>query len=308
MTGLRVERGKFVRAIDIFIGTIGVLIIAGYLIFRPEPSINTKSNSKNEELIIEVPDIETIDLSSTHALLVDVENNQVLLNIKGDDLMYPASITKIMTALIAIEELDNLTELVYVDGEMFPELDAQSASRAGFVAGEWVTAIELLYGIMLPSGAESTLAIAHAVAGSEEKFVQMMNQKARELEMSNTHFMNPIGLHHPNHYTTAKDMVTLLNYALTNETFRLLFETPVYTTSSGLTFESTMFKNLPQTELNQGRIIGGRTGFTLEAGRCLISLAKINDKEYILVTGGAINTPENQIQHLLDAIYIFDQL
>ena len=285
---------------------LGILAIGGYFIFRYD--LTSKLDSNNQEFTQDKPALKTASLSSTHALLVDVENNQVLLDIKGDDLMYPASITKIMTALVAIESLTNLDELIYVNGDLFYDLDIQSASRAGFAEGEWVPAIDLLYGIMLPSGAESTLAIAHAVAGSEEKFVQMMNQKAHELELADTHFMNPIGLHHPNHYTTAKDMVTLLDYALTKETFRLLFEAPVYTTSSGLTFESTLFKNLPQTELTNGLIIGGRTGFTLEAGRCLISLAKINGKEYILVTGGAINTPENQIQHLLDAIYIYEQL
>jgi len=295
-----------VRTIEVLIGVVGVFIIGAYILFNPEPIELTQLKSQTK-----VPNdvhLETVALSSTHALLVDAQNGQVIMNQKGDEKIYPASLTKIMTTIVAIESLEDLNELIYIDGEIFPTLEAQSASLAGFKAEEWIPAIDLLYGIMLPSGGESTLAVARAVAGSEEKFIQLMNQKASELGLVNTHFVNPIGLHDPNHYTTATDMVTLLRYALTNETFKTLFETPVYTTLTGLTLESTMFKNLPRTEVTHGEIIGGRTGFTLEAGRCLISLAKINDREYILVTAGAINSYENTIQHLLDALYIYDQL
>ena len=294
------------RTIEVLIGVVGVFIIGAYILFNPEPIELTQLKSQTK-----VPNdvhLETVALSSTHALLVDAQNGQVIMNQKGDEKIYPASLTKIMTTIVAIESLEDLNELIYIDGEIFPTLEAQSASLAGFKAEEWIPAIDLLYGIMLPSGGESTLAVARAVAGSEEKFIQLMNQKASELGLVNTHFVNPIGLHDPNHYTTATDMVTLLRYALTNETFKTLFETPVYTTLTGLTLESTMFKNLPRTEVTHGEIIGGRTGFTLEAGRCLISLAKINDREYILVTAGAINSYENTIQHLLDALYIYDQL
>lgn len=294
------------RTIEILIGVAGVFIIVMYILFNPDPIELTQLNSQT--MVHNDVHLETVALSSTHALLVDAQSGQIIMNQKGDEKIYPASLTKIMTTIVAIESLEDLNELIYIDGEMFPTLEAQSTTLAGFKPEEWIPAIDLLYGIMLPSGGESTIAVARAVAGSEERFVQLMNQKASELGLVNTHFVNPIGLHDPNHYTTAADMVTLLRYALNNETFKILFETPVYTTQTGLTLESTMFKNLPRTEVTHGEIIGGRTGFTLEAGRCLISLSRINDREYILVTAGAINSFENNIQHLLDAIYIFDQL
>ena len=222
--------------------------------------------------------------------------------------MYPASITKVMTTLVAIEELEDVAELIQLPSEIFPELQAQNAAMAGFAPGEWVPVMDLLYGIMLPSGAECTIAMARHVGGSEANFVNMMNQKADELGLSNTNFTNPIGLHDPNHYSTPKEMVKLLQYALTNEIFRELFTSPIHYASNGMVLESTMFAFLPRTRVRNGEIIGGKTGFTWEAGRCLISLGDINGREYILFTAGAENSEDNSIQHLLDAIYIYDQL
>ena len=257
------------------------------------------------------PVFEMGEVSSQYALLVDAQSGRVLMDMNGEQKMYPASMTKVMTTLVAIEALEEtnaLNELITIDADMFYYLNKQHASMAGFMPGEQVPAIELLYGIMLPSGGESTFAIAREIAGTEEAFVELMNQKASDIGLTQTNFENPTGLHHPNHYTTAEEMVILLRYALNNELFRELFTSTTHTTASGLRLDSTLFSPIPRTEVTNGEIIGGRTGFTLEAGRCLISLAVINGREYILVTGAAENTFENRIQHLLDAIFIFDQV
>lgn len=277
------------------LGVMICLIGVGFLIF----------NWTNMEAVTE---IKTDQLNSTYALLVKANSDEVLMSKNSDQIMYPASITKVMTTLVAIEELEDVAELIQLPVEIFSELQAQNAAMAGFEPGEWVSVMDLLYGIMLPSGAECTLAIARHVGGSEENFVNMMNQKADELGLSNTNFTNPIGLHDPNHYSTPKEMVKLLQYSLTNEIFRELFTAPIHYASNGMVLESTMFAFLPRTKVRNGEIIGGRTGFTWEAGRCLISLGDINGREYILFTAGAENSEDNSIRHLLDAIYIYDQL
>lgn len=252
--------------------------------------------------------IETQGLNSTSALLVEADTGHVVMSKNIQQKIYPASMTKVMTALIAIETLQDLNELVYLDSVIFRDLHVQNAALAGFAPGEWVPIIDLLYGTMLSSGAESTIALARRVARSEENFVQLMNQRADELGLTQTHYTNSVGFHHPNHYTTAENMIKLLQYALNNELFRELFTTASHRTASGLSLESTMFTNLPRLNVANGMIIGGRTGFTHEAGRCLISLANIRGTEYILLTAGARNSEDNTIQHLLDALYIYDQL
>ena len=149
--------------------------------------------------------------------------------------------------------------------EIFPALQAQNASLAGFQPGETATVRDLLYGAMLPSGAECCEALAREVSGSEEAFAARMNQKAAELGMTATHFCNPTGLHDPEHVSTVRDMARLTEAALQNETFRKLFTTERYTVPAtnchpqGFTMHSTLLSQLDGTELHRGRILGGKT-------------------------------------------------
>lgn len=225
--------------------------------------------------------------------------------------MYPASMTKIMTTIVAIENLSDLNQEITVTNDMIANLYAQDATQAGFQPGETVQAIDLLYGVMLPSGADCCIALADTIAGSEEGFVELMNQKAEKLGLENTHFCNTTGLHADDHYSTAKDIAELLRYALKNSTFREIIESPYHSTPGtnvhpdGITFYSTMFKNLSDTTVIDGKIMGGKTGFTSEAGCCLASFAEIDDIEYILVTAGAYQagTP-----HIDDAVKLYNRL
>lgn len=275
----------------------------------------TPEPTKTPEPTPEPVQISTEGLHSDYALLLRLRDDAVLMSKAGTEQMYPASMTKIMTALVAIENLPDLDEQITVTAEEINPVYEMGASLAGFNAGETVTVRDLLYGVLLPSGAEACAALADRVAGSEEAFAQMMNQKALELGMENTHFVTVSGLHDPDHYTTCYDIAKLLENAIQNETFRTIFTSATYTTSAtedhpqGLTLKSTMFSQLGSAQLDNGGVIeGGKTGSEDAAGRCLASLAKINGEEYILVTGHASDDSQGTPYHIADALYIYNQL
>ena len=260
------------------------------------------------------PVVQELDISginSSCAVLMQARGGKIIGEINGEQTMYPASMTKIMTAIVAIEELDSLDREITLTDETFAGLYERDATQAGFQPGETVQAIDLLYGVMLPSGAECCIALADDIAGSEEGFVELMNQKAEKLGMDGTHFCDSTGLHDPDHYSTAKDIAVLLKYAIRNDTFREIIESPYHSTAAtnihpdGITFYSSMFNNLPDPSVTGGKILGGKTGFTNDAGLCLASFAEIDGTEYILVTAGAFSagTP-----HITDAVTIYNRL
>lgn len=260
------------------------------------------------------PAVKQLDISginSSYAVLMQAKNGKVIGSINGDAQMYPASMTKIMTAIVAIENLSDLDQEILLTNEMVADLYAQDAMQAGFQPGESVRAIDLLYGVMLPSGAECCIALADAVAGSTDAFVDLMNAKAEKIGMTGTHFCDTTGLHDPDHYSTVKDIALLTRYALKNDTFREIIESPWHSTPGtnihpdGITFYSTMLKNLSDTSVIDGQIMGGKTGYTDEAGHCLASFAEIDGVEYILVTAGASGTG---IPHIEDAVKIYNRL
>ena len=270
---------------------------------------NSLLASKVVQIFIEEPLV--LDLgsfNSSHAYLMRVDGNRTRFEMGGHERIYPASMTKVMTALVALENLNDLSENIFIDPGMFSGLVEANAAMAGFGSGSWVKALDVLYGIMLPSGGEATLAMAEHISGTVAGFVELMNDKAAQLGLTETRFTNPIGLHDPDHVTTAAEMARLTAHALENETFRELFTSSSHTTTEGLIMSSTLFANLPRQGVANGFILGGRTGFTHMAGRCLVSLAVIDGEEYLLVTGGAPNLENNRIMHLADALTIFDQL
>lgn len=254
------------------------------------------------------------NLYSSNAILIQLDNHSVLMQKNSKQRIYPASLTKIMTAIVAIEKLPNLRENITLPNSMFQKLYKADASMAGFKPDEKVRAIDLLYGVMLPSGAECCIGLADHIAGSEQKFVEMMNQKAVVLGMSNTHFTNSTGLQDDNHYTTVKDLSILLSYALQNTTFRDIFTASRYSIAptnkhpNGITFQNTMFKNIMNPVVDGGKILGGKTGYTVEAGLCLASLAQKNGREYILVTAGAKGNHESEQYNIDDAYTVYNKL
>ncbi|HEX3017165.1 MAG TPA: D-alanyl-D-alanine carboxypeptidase [Caproicibacter sp.] len=258
--------------------------------------------------------IDKENLHSPCAILVRLSDKAVLMQKQNDEKIYPASLTKMMTAIVAIETLPDLQKKVQLSSSIFQPLYKSDASMAGFQPGEKVQVLDLIYGALLPSGAECCIGLADDIAGSEQNFVEKMNQKAKQLGMSNTHFANSTGLQSENHYTTVKDLSILLSYALQNKTFRKIFTSSRHSTAAtnkhpdGITFTSTLSQNLKDHTLPGGEILGGKTGYTEEAGLCLASLAKIYGKEYILVTAGAKGDHETEQYDIDDAREVYKEL
>lgn len=254
------------------------------------------------------------NLTSKDAMLSELTSGITLGEKNSQDRVYPASLTKIMTAILAIEHTPDMNQTMTLPSDIFPDLYAQNASMAGFQPGEEVRFEDLLYGVLLPSGAECCLGFSDYIAGSESAFVDLMNEKAEELGMRNTHFCNSTGLHDEDHYTTVEDISILLRYALKNEEFRAVFTSTSHSTQptnrnpQGITFQSTMFKNLEDSQVPNGEILGGKTGYTQEAGLCLASLALVDNKEYILVTAGADGTHQTRQFNILDAVNVYSQI
>ena len=290
-----------------------IIMLFVYVMVSKETPISFVDSSKVDVLATS-EDILDVDLYSSNAILVNLDNNQVLLDKNSEERIYPASLTKMMTVLVSIEHIQNLQQEVVLPKNIFHDLYEKNASMAGFLPNEQLTVENLLYGSMLPSGAEASIGLAEYITGSEEEFVKLMNNKAQQLGMINTHFMNTTGLHHPEHYTTVQDITLLLQYALTNSEFRQIYTAERYSIKQtnrhpeGMTFTNRMFQHMTSGELSAGEILGGKTGYTEEAGLCLASLATVNGQEYILVTVGAKGDPRTEQYNITDAFLVYRQL
>ncbi len=255
-----------------------------------------------------VPDVSVnLDsLYSPYAVLIDRESGTIMASKQSDEVIYPASMTKILSVWVAIESIKNLDADVTMSADYYDELYAQNASQAGFEPGETTIIRDLLYGALLPSGAECCMQLAIEAAGSEEELVALMNQKVEELGLTQSHFMNCTGLHDDEQYTTVYEMALILRSALENETFRTVFTTHYHVMSAtdmhpdGFTVWSTFFKNVADEIVTGGEILGAKTGYTEEAGLCLATMAGVGDREYILVTAGWTSEDVGSY-HILDA-------
>ena len=260
--------------------------------------------------VVSSKDLSALDISSRHAVLVRRDTGETLYRKAAAEPAYSASLTKMMTALVAIERLPDMETEVTLPESLFRRLLLQEASVAGFLPGERVSAADLLYAALLPSGADGAVGLALAAAGSEETFVEWMNQKAAELGMTDTHFVNVTGLHDPEQVTTANDMAKLLDAALANETFRTVFTAPRHLVPptnrhpTGLMLSSTLFRRLDGTPEGV-TILGGKTGYTSEAGLCLASLAEVEGRPCLLVTLGASGDNRTKPRHIEDALAIY---
>ncbi|MDU5080730.1 D-alanyl-D-alanine carboxypeptidase [uncultured Tissierella sp.] len=317
MVSKKRKKKSKMKMILMFPSMVIIAVLIYKLIFIPRAWSLSDKNSDDKTAPVPFYNSVSIpsdSLQSTHAILIRLDDHTVMMEKKSEEKIYPASLTKIMTAIVAIENLPNLQEKVKLSNSMFKNLYSANASMAGFQADEKVRAIDLLYGVMLPSGAECCIGLADEIAGSEQKFTGLMNQKAADLGMNNTHFENTTGLHDEDHYTTVKDLAILLNHALENDTFREIFTSSRHTSQStnkhpdGITFYSTMFKNLDTPNVMDGKILGGKTGYTDMAGLCLASLAKVGEEEYILITAGAKGDNRSEQFNISDALTVYNSL
>ncbi len=233
------------------------------------------------------------DYPPNNVLLMDAETGEVLAAKLNTVKMYPASLTKVMTLIIAVENIEDFNDTVEITKEMIDEAVSNDASTAGWFEGEKPTLDEVMYGIVLPSGADATIAAATYVAGSEKKFVKLMNEKAEAMGLKNTHFVNTSGLHDEDHYSTAEDMAAILSYAYNNERCRKYLSTQTYTLKAAeprdydIELTATLFKRMYGDEMPGVVIKGGKTGYTDEAMHCVMAFAEANDKTYIGVVCGS---------------------
>ncbi|MBN7773534.1 D-alanyl-D-alanine carboxypeptidase family protein [Clostridium aminobutyricum] len=291
-----------------------IITLGNHQLFEKEYDDKTSSYSSLKTTADPSVSISLDKLNSPNAILIGLKDRTILMQKNSEDKIYPASLTKMMTAIVAIENLSDLNEKIELTNSTFQGLYEAHASMAGFQSGERVRAIDLLYGAMLPSGAECCIGLAGQIAGSEQDFVKIMNQKAADLGMNNTHFENATGLHNENHYTTVKDLSILLSYALQNDTFREIFTSSRHSTqptnkhSGGITFYSTMFEDLNNQNIMDGEILGGKTGYTEEAGLCLASLAKVGKQEYILISAGAQGDHYSEPYNITDAVAVYSSI
>ena len=219
-------------------------------------------------------------IAATAALVVEPASGTVLYEVAADETRYPASTTKIMTALVVLENAD-LAQQLTVEEADFDHVTADS-SVAGFKPGEVLTIEQLLYGLMLPSGNDASYILARAVGGSVDGFVQMMNDRAAALGCTGTHFANPCGLHDDAHYTTARDLMRITQAAMENPTFAQIVATPSYEIPATNVQDARTLRNSnlllnSASEVYYAPARGIKTGNTTEAGRCLVAAANQND-------------------------------
>lgn len=241
--------------------------------------------------------LEEPELQCRNAVLVDANYGEVLLDKGAYEKAYPASITKVMTALLVMEALESgqLTEETVVTvSEQAAQKSYADESTANLKAGEQLTVKELLYCLLLPSANDAAKALAEAVDGSTEEFVSRMNRKAGELGCQGTHFANPHGLHNDDHYTTAYDISLFMTAALKYDLFREIIATASHTVpATNLSGErlyyntNGLISNLHYAGYIYDKCIGGKTGTTDEAGRCLVAAAEDGDTLLVSVVLGS---------------------
>lgn len=232
----------------------------------------------------------SFEVTASSAMLVSLDGGGVLYAKNIDERVYPASITKIMTAVVALENIDDLDNTVMtVSQNAIDLLYGTDSSTFGLVAGEELSARDMLYILLIHSANEAANVIAEHVGGSIQSFVDMMNDKAAELGMENTHFMNPHGLHSSEHYTTVSDLYKLVKYAMDIPVFMDICTTNAYTLAptnkcaKERTITSTNLLMQASSGYYYQYASGIKTGYTDQAGRCLVSTASKNGYSYLSI-------------------------
>ena len=239
--------------------------------------------------------------------LFNLDTGKPILRQNSEQQRYIASLTKMMTALLAIEANPDLDTPVTLPEEIFPALQAQNASLAGFQAEETATVRDLLYGAMLPSGAECCETLAREVSGSEEAFVARMNQRAKELGCTSTSFTCVHGLYDYGNVSSAHDLALIAKACAENETYMQVANTLSYTLpatnlhQNERTITSTNLMLNPEYPYYRDYIRGMKTGFTTLAGRCYVTFAQKDGHTYgLVVLGSDLDNIYREASEILD--------
>lgn len=233
---------------------------------------------------------------SSRGVLIDVEDGTILAEKGAKKKIYPASMTKILTVLVAAEHIteEQLEEKVKITTEITDYCYVNDCSNVGFEKNEKVKVKDLFYGTILPSGADAALGLVNYVAGSHEEFVKLMNEKVEELGLSDTsHFTNCVGIYNEKNYSTPYDMAVILKAASENELCQQVLNARTYETDptkqhkKGIVLSNLFLRRIEDQDTH-GEVLYAKTGFVNQSGNCAASMAKDkNGKTYICVTAGS---------------------
>ena len=247
------------------------------------------------------------DITAKAGALISLDTGEYLYENNIDQKMYPASITKVMTAILVLEsEKFNPESKISMSKSALDLVLGTGSTVSNFVEGEEFSQLDLIYLILMSSAGDCTYLAAEYYGGSVENFVVMMNNKAKELGLNGTNYTNPVGLHDDDNYTTVRDIYTLTSYALKNKIFKEVCETPRYTMKTNLTEKKTLSTTnaLQDTTTNYyyQYAKGVKTGYTDEAGRCLVSTASYNGYNYMCIVLGC---PPKEKKHFSESISLY---
>lgn len=256
-----------------------------------------------------------LETYSAADLIVESSTGKIIYEKNSREKRYPASTTKVMTALLTLEKC-NLSDIATVSADAI--ILPSGYSNANLQAGEQISIENLLYALLVKSANEAATVLAEHIAGSVENFSNMMNERAKELGCENTHFVNANGIHNEDHYTTAYDLFLITKEAMKNETFRKIVSTPSYTlpaTNKYPTADRYLKNTNDLIRVNKSTradnyyyqyAIGVKTGYTKEAKNCLISASNKDGLEFISVVLGAGSTENGLSERYLDTINMFN--
>ncbi|MBR5579608.1 MAG: D-alanyl-D-alanine carboxypeptidase [Lachnospiraceae bacterium] len=239
------------------------------------------------------------EIISTNAVLIDEKNNVVIAGKEEKQRISPASMTKVLTILVAAEQLEEsrLEDTFIMTREITDYGFINDCSSVGFLEGEEVAVKDLFYGTILPSGADAAVGLATYVAGSQEAFVELMNKTLESLGIGKTsHFTNCVGVYDENHYSTVYDMAVIMKAAISNEFCKKVLSEHTYTTAStpqhpeGITISNWFLRRIEDKDAG-GTVLCAKTGFVNESGSCAVSYGNFKDgTPYICVTVGAYSS------------------
>jgi serine-type D-Ala-D-Ala carboxypeptidase (penicillin-binding protein 5/6) len=214
------------------------------------------------------------EITSKSAIVCDLNSDTILYSKNIDKKIYPASTTKVLTAILAIENLD-LNQTISVTKKAL-DLVPLNSSSMNLKVGDIVTVNDLLHGLLLVSGGDAANVLAEAVSKTNKDFIKLLNEKLKELDCKNSNFTNAHGFHDDNHYTTCSDMSKVLKYVFKNETFKKICSTNeyIYNNRKLISTNELLYEDLPYT-------IIGKTGYTEQAGNVFVSYSKNNEKEFV---------------------------
>ena len=263
---------------------------------EPEEAVAEKEPVENKIYeAAESPDMKAVsdEVISSNAIFIDMKKNEILAQRAARQVIDPASMTKILTVLVAAEQIEekDLDDKLTITIDITDYSYSNDCSSVGFAKNERVSIRDLFYGTILPSGADAALALATYVAGSQEAFVELMNEKLQELGLSDTaHFTNCVGLYDENHHCTVYDMAMILEAAVDNPLCREVMSAHTYTTSAtaehpeGIIISNWFLRRIEDKETG-AEIVCAKTGYVVQSGNCAASYGEDqNGNGYICVT------------------------